>query len=360
MGKKKTVVEADAALMSRAEVLEAVDAFRQSVAEWEATDGPLVQWGGHPTKALSKEVEEAAAGLFSTLATTAIQQDAWDLVLAVDRFELAMVHWWQRIEGRASDVDPQGGDAVWHPWNDVLHALDVRRRRQPEAIQSLLAQKVNHRQIAKQYGWYRDDGVTPDERMVLEEIQQPGLHYDPATYMHPSDKKYLAQLTKKWEERTERLGEAEGSPFQQAKDQQLRRSGGQAKIDRPPAPESIEELVRQGVPIVQVAKMKNCHPDEVRRTAAQMGVFYDPSVYQFVGTPKEQMDNRHKAEILKVNSHVEYGASLEDRVLAIADDGHPPGIIAQVLQANGFAQATPSVIENILLRAASEQEAAQA
>lgn len=334
---------------SRADVLEAVELLEQAVSAWEVAEEPLAQFNGRTVKAISDAMITAATELFDALATPGIDREAWDLVLAVDRFEAALMNWAQRSQSKPHSTDPGGGSEVWGPYGDLLRAKTPRRMRKPTPMKSLTAQNVSFRQIAKEYGWYLADGTTPDETKVMEELSEPGLHYRPDSYVHPHDARYLAELESQWNKRCEGLSE-DGSAF-----------GAMAAANRAEAPrrqkewkappEPIEELLRQNVGIVQIAKMHRVDVDEVRQIAADLGIYSDPSVYAFVRqhphAPAEAVQQQEKAETLRINPRSEY-SDIEERIVALSEDGHPPGVIARVLKANGHPEITHQRVTRVL------------
>lgn len=336
--------------LSRADVLELVGEFRAQLRHWEEADEPVVQWRGRESKVISQALCESAVALFDAVETQWIEQDAWELCLGLDRFQKALTAWAQKVESSPMTTDPQGGTAVWGPWNDVLRLLEPRRRRRPSPIRSLEAEKVSHRQIAKEYGWYLPDG-TPDERKVIEEITEPGKHYDEARYIHPNDEAHDARIQQAWEQRCEGLG----------KESEFGRKSRGVESFKPTRewrkpPETIEQLLKQGVPLNQIARMHRVDLDEVKAEAAAIGLWTDAEVVRYA---RENIDQafarREQLEMAKINSHPEYGQSLEERVLAISLDGHPPDMVARVLQRNGFGEASKELVTSILQRIDSEQ-----
>lgn len=335
-------------VLTRDDVLEAVEQLEAAVSAWEQAEEPTAEYQGRTVKAISDALVDGATELFNTLATADIEPEAWPLVLAADRFEAALINWAKRTESQPHRTDPEGGTEVWGPYQELLRAKTPRRWRQPTPIKALIAQNVTYRQIAKEYGWYLSDGRTPDETRVLEEISNPGMHYKPDSYVHPHDARYLRELEAQWNERCEGLEEGT-SEFGELAAASRREDAPKRKKEWKPPPESIEELLRQNVNIAQIAKMHRVELDDVRRLAAEIGVFNDPSVWAFVkgqDTP-DLAQQRHKAEILRTNSHPEC-LDIEERIVAISEDGHPPGRVAEILRENGHPEITHQRVTRVL------------
>ena len=156
--------------------------------------------------------------------------------------------WKERIADR---VDPQEMPAMefWAALEQLeqIHD-DITNTRPPvriETIEELEKQKVNRQQICTIYGWVDSDG-TPQYHMIDEEKAEPGTH----------------------------LGESYRSPGDRRREleDQRRKDGIKAINDRvkekvllsqQTCPESLVELIEQGVSIAQIKEMKRVSEEEV-------------------------------------------------------------------------------------------------
>jgi hypothetical protein len=312
-----------------------VQRLKDTITAWEnlpITQAPTTLWRGTPRKQVSQEIEQAAAELFELVNRQDIEESAYPLVLAIDHLDDTFLAWADMCVQAADRADPAGSPEVWGAWTVVLQECTLRTYSLPEPISALTGAKppVAPNQIAKIYGWYDENGQ-PDTQKVQEEVTEPGKHFKPKEWVHPSQRRFQEQKRKEWAERAKRLA----SVKQTAK--------AATRPDAPPkreAPESIEDLIRQGVNSTQIAKMKHTTVAEVRALAAELGIPIDGNVVSDVlrkgrGDTDEEKDIAEKAETMRVNglnSHSEFGADIKSRVLAMSADGVKPGDITKALR----------------------------
>lgn len=307
-------------------ILEGVVVLQRAVTQWE-NDGsaPVVNWRGSPRRAVSEDIQQAAVALFDLVDRLDVEPDAHALVLAIDAFDDAFTRWAEDCQRRPDQTDPSGGTTVWTAYAAVLSATKPPVYRKPEPIQALVAQHVPYAQIAKIYGW-RDAAGAPDLHKVQEEITAPGTHYKPAEWVHPAQRRHEAEIAERWSVRTERLGAG-------------RRDNSAARPERREAPESVEQLIRQGVSSRQIAKMKRISEEDVRAMAAEMGVPLDGNIiadafYRQSQRQQEEADISRQAEDLRLankKDYAELGDDLEARVLFMASDGLKAREIVKIL-----------------------------
>lgn len=333
MGKAKTI--------TFAAVKEAVEKLNREIVDWQNADGPLVDYRGAPTRAISEALSQSCVTLFEFVDSDDIEPEAWPIVLAIDNFEREVTHHAEQTSVSPNNTDPGGGTPVWFAWNLVIRSLVPAKKRIPPPMTSLVAEGVRYRQIAKIFGWYEADGITPDERKVVEEINSPGKHFNPDTYVHPSDAKKEVDLQYQWEERRKARAAREGRTVLGPAKQST------AKEWAPP-PETIEQLLKQEVSIRQIAKMHRVEENEVRAIAADIGVFSDPLVVAIArDNEKENARKRRKIQVAKVNTHPEL-PTIEERVFEMTLDGHTPGMVAEAMQLAGFPQVTRAYVLDII------------
>lgn len=329
MGKGKRSVAAESCReLSRDQIIAAVERLEAVVKAWEqSTDENLmVYFRGRPVRLLSSAVEQAAVDLFELCDTPAIEKAAWPLVLAIDAFDAEMSKFAERYAVAPDATDPQGGNALWAAYGNVLKAKTPPRPHKIEPIQQLLAEKVDRKIIAKIYGWRRPDG-TPDLDKLQEEIDAPGTHYDPTTFVHPKDKKFWDSIEEKW---LARLAAFEAS------------ESGHSRKNKPKkeAAETLDDLILQGINAKQIAKMKHIEVDEVHARAAELGVALDGStlVYasyadaQRAAAKRQQAGLQEGLVLANVNTHRELGPDQEARIEAMLHDGIAPKTVVDALK----------------------------
>lgn len=309
---------------------EAVGLLKAAVDEWQGQDTPIVQWQGRIAKALSAQVYVAAGKLFDTIYNDTPDEDdphCVNLVMAIDAFDDAFFKWMNDYQEHSDRHNPGGSSKVWEAYNTMVKATERTKFRKAEPIQAMLSQNIPPNKIAQMYGWYVNG--QPDMERVQEEISAPGTHYKPNEWQGPAEKRWLAGLVEAWALRGNR---------------QRKEHTGPAAASTPPkkkkeAPESIEELIRQGVNIGQICKMKNVSFDHVRELAADMGVPLDVgSADPFYKQTKEQADEAEldrRAEELrlgKLNTYGELKADKKARVIAMHTDNVPPKDIVAALK----------------------------
>lgn len=311
----------------------AVDLLEEIVLDWQNTprnEAALVNWRGMERHAVSAEIEEAAAELFELVGNTdAIESShaAHALVLAIDAFDDAFFTWAEQCQVNSDRTDPSGGPEVWEPFRAMLAAREQKVFPKPEPIGALLAQKVPHGQIAKIYGW-RDSSGAPDLQKVQEEITTPGTHYKPDAWVHPGQRRLVAEIADRWANRN-------------AKTRTARPTGKPQPKAPKDAPETLDELIYQMIGVAQIAKMKRITADVVRARAAELGIPLDGSVLAMAAaakrmpTPTESEEEiAQRAEDLRLlgaNAYGDLGDDMKGRVLAVSGDNRPPRDIVKIL-----------------------------
>lgn len=310
--------------LTRQTLAPALKALDAEVARWEAADAPIVRWRTGPRKAISDSLIESFHEMFEAVATDDVSDDIKPIVLKIDAFEDALAEWAEACDLTPEDADPRGSAKLWAAFREVISSLTEYRPRKAESIETLVAQKVSDRQIAMIYGWKQEDG-SPDTTKVLEEKANPGTHYDPETWVHPSEMKAKAELDARWALRMDRVD-----------------ARVVAKHTQREAPETLEELIQQRVPSKQIAKMKRVDVELVRQRAAELGVPLDG---QFVRrtSPADKMaelreaDADREAELaqkMQPDADESGEPSLLERILELYVDGKSPQQIADELKAD--------------------------
>lgn len=323
-GKKNT----SAAELTRDQILAAVEKLEVVVGQWEQSrdESLMVYFRGNQVRQLSQAIEQAAMELFELCDTPAITRDAWPLVLEIDVLDGELEQFAERYAVAPDATDPHGPNSLWAAYQNVIKAKTPPRLHKIEPIQQLLAERVDRKNIAKIYGWRRPDG-TPDLDKLQEEISHPGTHYDPSTFVHPVDKRFWEAIEEKWFARV--------ASFEASEDGDSRKT----KLNKE-APESLDDLILQGVNAKQIAKMKKIDVDEVQARAAELGMALDGSTVAYASYADAQRAAATKAQdglqsalnIASLNIHRELGNDQPGRIAAMLADGVAPRIVVDALR----------------------------
>jgi hypothetical protein len=169
------------------------------------------------------------------------------------RMDVLREHWdaWNKQNEVSGGKNPIPNNAFWH----ALEAVESGRqaivkpiRRALESIADLTAQKVPDAQICRIYG-FTNDGTprgNPELWKLQEERAKPGCHTSKG-WLPPWEKKAQADAAKEAEivERIKRQRE------------------GKLRLIASVAPESIEDLIAQGVSGKQICRMKKIDEAEL-------------------------------------------------------------------------------------------------
>lgn len=221
---------------------------------WNASSEPTIHWKGAMRKCLSQDVFGALEELASVggIPNDQIHPGAIRLAMRVDDFAQAWLTWTDQSQAGA-DVSPAGSPELWGCYEAIRAALVAPVFAKPEPIEQLARREmVPAWQIAKIYGW-------ENLAWVQEELENPGTHYNPETWVHPGKIVMDKDIKAKWATR---------KPLNMPSLDVTDRPEASSKV----APESLETLIQQRVPVEQIAKMKQISVSEVEQAAAMMGV----------------------------------------------------------------------------------------
>jgi hypothetical protein len=313
--------------ITRDQILVAIEKLEAAVQAWEASadDGLLVHYRGRMVKQLSQSIEQAAMELFELCDTPAVSRDAWPLVLAIDVFDEELEKFADRYSVAPDATEPNGPSSLWAAYGNLIKAKTPPRVHKIEPIAQLLAENVDRRIIAKIYGWRRSDG-TPDLDKLQEEISNPGTHYDPKTFVHPIDKRFWEEVEQKWLARVAAF---------EASEKDSRRAKPATE-----APESLDDLIIQGVNAKQISKMKHVPVDEVQARAAELGIALDGSTIAYASyadaqraaAARQQSGLQSSLAVATLNTHRELGDDQEARIRAMLTDGIAPKTVLDALK----------------------------
>ena len=327
--------------LSRNDIAALVRVASEAITEWDlANDSSCyVKWRGSQRKAISEGVATAWVDLMAAVADSdAIADDAKSLVIEIDRFDGALLAWEEGCSLTPEDTDPAGTSALWSAWDVVTREASRKQvRKLPTPIRELVeVQKVPDRQIAIQYGWFRADGV-PDTARVREELEEPGRHYNPETWVHPSERRQTEKIAEAWAIRVSRhVAKPDGG------------RGGEA-------PESLDDLIFERVPSKQIALLKRITVEEVRERAAYLGVPLDGSIPVSSVSPADRLaairteDEEREAAAKRSMEPVPYPdhKRLPEKIAAMAVDGMSPAEIVDALRPH-YSSVSPEKVLRII------------
>jgi hypothetical protein len=298
---------------------------------WESMPdeaSPVVSWRGGARKAISEAVANAWADLVDYCDTPDFADGAKQVVLAVDAFESALIEWSTAVEIDSSNTDPGGSPKLWNAWQSIGQVRPIQFS-QPDPIKSLIEiQGVSDRQIALQYGF-------DDVRMVREEYEHPGTHYNPKTWEPPTHRRRMAKIEAEWAKRSDRRRHANPN---KPKEKRI-------------APESLDQLIEQRVPSRQIAEMKGITVDEVRERADYLGLPLDGNAPTLAASGVDRMADIRRQDDLAHAQAKQMGQrgphpdieNVLERVAACASDGMNPGAIAAALKSEYPGLTGPKV-----------------
>jgi hypothetical protein len=280
------------------------DRTQKVVEVWNVASEPNVKWHGSLRKCLSQDVYNALEELTGVAGrpNAEFNESARSLVMFIDKLAIEWIAFTDQSRAGAM-VDPAGSPALWSAYSAVRDNLELPKFKLPEPIEQLIRREnVPAWQVAKVYGWGEDVAK------VQEELENPGTHYDPKTWVHPETVRLLREIDDNWAKRVPVDLPVVDLPSSEP---------AAAKI----APESLETLIQQRVPVGQIAKMKGIAIEDVEQAASNMGIalagarFVRPGVAPAI--IQEQLANdaeREKAYEREQNSKVAPTESKEEKI----------------------------------------------
>lgn len=177
----------------------------KAVAEWENSNDPklFIDWRYDRVKGFSQALEVAFENFFDMTADAGctVVNEAKAMIVRIDVLFAEYGRFKQGIAEESPSCSPSGSDGLWQAFNRVAEVFkDHVQLPKPTSIKRLVEMEVSMQQIAAIYGWTFPDG-SPDIQKVTEEIDEPGKHYDPKTWVHPARLKRQAFIDKDWENR---------------------------------------------------------------------------------------------------------------------------------------------------------------
>lgn len=366
---------------TRAELLEKLSLFEEVHSAWVDIDiskrgpdnelnGLAVEFNGRIVKSVSEEVEEAIADIADFVMDNNFELRAYRLVMAVDGFIDEVFAWYQALNRQDTQAAPDGSIAMWNAMDHFANAMREKAYRLPEPLSQLVTSKppISYAQMARMYGFF-DAAGNPDTLKLSEEIDEPGRHYDPKTWVHPDKAEDQRRLETLWIERS--------SKFEDRKQVNLK-AEEPGTIDPsswgdPDAPESIEELLRT-VPTIstdQIARMLKIDEEVVKETAIELGIgqgrpwvaaeiarrargakvdvraierkmLDDPEAVQ------DDIDSDLNTQAAMIENYSDF-EHVGERIILMLADGHGPGIILRSIRPD-----TPNLSLSQVMKAKAE------
>lgn len=278
-------------------------------------------------------VEEAVKGL-RTLALK--PAEAWEdagpdlyvAMAAVDPFLRAWDAWVSHHQATGEDAD--GTRTMWGLAVALAGAKVGARKPVKVNPHKESANGVGNVQLAKMLEW-RNPDRTPQMQKIAEELATPGTHWS-EDYILPSYNRYVAELEAKWRQRYTDL------PYGPTdEDEEESEFGGRD------APESLDELIIQGLEARQILKMKPVAVEEIEDRAMKLGIvlpdranlasYRKPrlaeSVAQSEAERQESIELESKADEILNQGPAE---SIEEKIYRLADNDLKAGDIRKVLE----------------------------
>lgn len=297
-----------------------IDQTNEAIQDWNDSPDPNLKivFRGQEVAAVSEQIYKELTELFEMTLTSDVEDVAKPIVLAIDDLDAEYLGWLESVETDPEMCNPSGTRELWAKWDAVVEALNVAKTPLPlpEPVKALQVSRVGLQQIAMIYGW-KDSAGNWETWKVQEEIDTPGKHYDAKTWVHPTLKRRLASVADAWRTRSRASGNED------------------AKASKREAPESLEELIRQGVPSAQICKMKSCTPDEVKAEAARIGVPLDGQLVARVKHVDPRMEAIELEAEIKAEAQSAMNAEpkpITDRLRELAARGDSPERIAEILR----------------------------
>lgn len=241
------------------QVLTSARKISRAYREWQAADGPTVDYAGQKIKQISPELHEAITAECDATADAGgeeVEPKARALMLAIDEVANAYREWLQLASVQHPSASPRGTSALHRALDRLCRCLDSERPLPPPPpIKILREQGVSPNQIALIYGWKQEDGA-PDTTKVFEEIEKPGTHYNPKKWVHPAQVAKEREVEQQWASRTPRakmFGVAQSKPVNKK------------------AP-TLDELLEQRAPAAQIARLTGMDQSDVLAMAEERGI----------------------------------------------------------------------------------------
>lgn len=313
-----------------------VQEFVNLVDAWDNSEGPYVPFRGGQVKSITKALETGICRLAETVQSAEFQESAYPLVFAIDKFVEATFDWANRRRDAPQDTDPQGGTAVWTPYQQMKLAMKPKVFSKLEPLAAVLKlPNMTYAHAAKMYGFIDDNG-NPEEWKIEQEVREPGSHIT-AEFQNPEEVRYAKIMQAKWQDRLSRLGTIMAVKPENAISAREKKMLNRDKWKSPTAKEPIEQLLSlPNMTIAQVAQMKGMTEEEVTNIAVQLRIPIDATVMAEIAkgsmdAARGLVDSQTELASSLINSYPNI-TKVEERIWAMMDDGHHIGKILNALK----------------------------
>ena len=236
--------------------------LKTAIDDWinDSTKDFDVPFNGGTVKAFSRKLEDAVESFLNATADAGkhVDDSAKESIIEIDRLCFAYENFKRLASEESPLAPPSGSDEFWTAWRNVCEHFNSRPHySKPQAIATLLTQKVGQMQIATIYGWFTSNGA-PDVEKVTEEMAIPGKHYNPETWVHPARAIKHRSILNEWKKR-ESVREANFD----VRDVEERFG----KFVHP----SLSEMVALGAPAKQIANVHKISVEEAEQLLIEAG-----------------------------------------------------------------------------------------
>ena len=233
-----------------------------AIEDWSNDDSKKfdVSYAGGTVKAFSRDLEDAVEYFLNATADAGktVDVDARESVMAIDSF-CAHYEEFKRLAAEESPyAPPSGSTELWSSWSNLCdHFLTRPNYPKPQAIKTLIEQKVGQMQIATIYGWFTDNGA-PDVEKVADELAKPGTHYKPDEWQHPAKASKRRIVDAAWKTRRS----SREANFETKSDLET-----MGKF----VPPSLDEMVQAGAPAKQISNVHRISVEEAEQLLIEAG-----------------------------------------------------------------------------------------
>jgi hypothetical protein len=171
--------------------------------EWHQSDSSSlnVGWRGQTVKAISKSLHDTIAHVVDLTADEGKEIDpkSRKLLLIIDDLAKSFRQWLMDASLELDTAPPRGNAEMHNALLRLRDALTSQKWKQPPPIKQLYElERVSPNQIAKIYGWGED------VEKVFQELEKPGTHYNPETWVPPHVALEQREIDEAWENREPR------------------------------------------------------------------------------------------------------------------------------------------------------------
>jgi hypothetical protein len=234
-------------------LLERFARLQNAVKDWENDNSSesIAQWGMSTIKVVSDRLRSEIEFFLDGTADQdkEVSDDAKTMVLAIDTFALAYAAFVRESDSFSS---PAKLDRLWIALNRIREVANQKFTvSKPQSVSSMFKAGVTFMQIATIYGWKLEDG-SPDGSKVVEELEAPGTHYNPDTWVSPAVESRLRTINQDWSLRPSKRAIAYVRPEEE-------------KPNPNWVPPSIAIMIMAGAPPEQIANVHGITVDDAQQ-----------------------------------------------------------------------------------------------